>query len=280
MLRIEHPTLGTLELDDGDGYVTESVGLPMPNVRDVVDNRTDADGSYDQTAHYGARAITASVVMFPGLGISLEDRLDALRKFLHPGNRCTLSWVPVGEVDRRQLVVRAASHDVTLRDDCYVRTSVGWVAPEGVVQSSTLHSQVLTPTPLAEMGRVYDLAFPRQYPAGTGPATFNITNAGTAPAPWIGRMYGPCDNPKLVNQTTGQTLALTGLSLTVGQYVELNIANHTARLNGDPTLSLYHLVTLASAWWRLAPGVNVVAYQPTTFVGGAQAVIEWRDAWL
>ena len=284
MLLLVEDTLGTLDVDDGAAYITEALQLPLPEVRDVVRVKADAHGTWDQTAYVGARAVTASVVCFADDTVNVQERVDALRAYLRPSLRFALVWDDApGSGDRRRLTVRAASHDVTFSTLSYVRTSVALVAPGGLIESDVLHSLTILPAgPGAEPGRTYDLTFDRIYPTeGVTPVERLVVNAGSAATTaWVARLYGPCTNPVLSNETVDAQLAFTGLTLAAGVYVELDATAHTANLNSNPALSVYdRLDPAVSSWWPLVPGDNRISYAASTTGPGTQAVIEWRDAW-
>ena len=281
VLLLTHPDVGTLDLDDGTSYVTESLDLPLPVVRAVTDDRTEADGTFDQTRFMGARAVTAAVVCMAGPE-GLQPVVDAVRAFLHPSLRPALVWECLGG-GRRRITVRSASHDVTYEQPTYVATTLGFVAPGGLVESDDLHVVTIPAiTSLDAQGRTYNLTFNRVYPASPPIFGSAVPNAGSAAVwTWKARLYGPCTDPQLENLTAGRTLAFTGLTLLRGQYVELDCARHTARIDSDPELSVYNRLDItASVWWPLLPGTNMVRYRAASAEEGAFAEIEYRDAWL
>ncbi len=285
MLRFVHDALGTLDVDDGATYVTEEVEMPLPVVRDVAHVKADADGTWDQTAFVGARAVTLTVVALAEGAQDVQRRMDAIRAYLRPALRFALQWESApGSGDLRRLTVRGNSNDVTYKTPTFVRSSVGLIAPGGVIESEVLHSTTILPAGFGEEpGRTYDLTFDRVYPTeGTEPTEIIVHNSGSADvSTWLARLYGPCTNPTLENVTVGAELAFIGLTLAAGEYVELDTGAHSALLNGNPALSVYdRLSPVTSAWWPLVPGDNRVGFSAQSTGAGAQAVIEWRDAWL
>ena len=280
MLLLVDDTLGELDIDDHDRYWTESLSMPIPAVREITTNRTEADGAYDQTRFVGPRAVVASVLCLAD-DDGLQPVVDRMRAYLHPSRRFALVWECIGG-GRRRLVVRVASHDVTYENPDHVVTTLGLVAPGGLIESDELHSVIIpATTSLQAEGRRYDLTFDRVYPAGGGAAGVAVVNAGSAPVfGWVARMYGPCTDPALENLTTGQSLVFGGY-VERGYFIELDAAHRTALLNGDPTLSVYDRLDIAeSSWWPLLPGTNMIRFRPFDAQEGAQAEIEWRDTWL
>lgn len=130
--------------------------------------------------------------------------------------------------------------------------------------------------PTGVWGRRYD----RVYPASS-PVHALITNPGAVAVPWLARIYGPCTNPRLYNDTTGEGLLLTangGLTLAAGQYAELDAAARTITVGGSSRYD--RLDVAASDWWALVPGDNVIRLQPDLFSAGCVAEVDWRPAWL
>ena len=73
------------------------------------------------------------------------------------------------------------------------------------------------------------------------------------------------------NQTTGERLVFTGLTLLAGDWLEIDCRERTIRLNGLPAQSRYSLLDFpASSFLRLLPGVNTVRYYPVSFGDGAR----------
>jgi Siphovirus-type tail component, C-terminal domain len=130
--------------------------------------------------------------------------------------------------------------------------------------------------PTGLVGRGYD----RKYP----PADVNnviIVNPGDIAVPWVARIYGPCVNPALYNDTTGQGLVLSangGLTLDAGESVVLDSRNRTITVDGVTQYT--HLDVTRSSWWSLVPGDNTIRFAPAQFSGNAQCEFTWRHAWL
>jgi hypothetical protein len=60
-------------------------------------------------------------------------------------------------------------------------------------------------------GKIYPYTYPREYnPVAGGNA--NLVVAGQAPTPPVLRVYGYCTSPQIVLESTGETIALTGVT--------------------------------------------------------------------
>lgn len=110
--------------------------------------------------------------------------------------------------------------------------------------------------------------------AGGGHGTV-INNAGNAPSAPTVRLIGPLVNPDLTNLNTGQVISL-GMTVALGEYLDLNFAAHTVLLNG--TGNRYPQL-LRAEWWTLASGnTTVVLTADAGSTGTAQ--ITWSDSYL
>lgn len=132
------------------------------------------------------------------------------------------------------------------------------------------------PIPTGTWGRVYD----RDYPH-TEPPHVLVVNAGQAIVPWRAVIRGPCTNPRLINDTTGQ-----GLYLTVGNYTLLGdeavvLDSATKTIKTDDGANRYSKLDIAkSRWFDLVPGDNEIRFYPDTSSPGTVCDFTWREAWL
>lgn len=276
-----------LDLHPSLAWGLKLLDLGAPDVRDVVDDRSSADGTLDETAFHGARLVTLGGRVVDDGDRTAAEALDDLGYYAHPGRRPWLVYRLEGQSTRR-VRLRADQRSSPLTADQRKRLDwqASWRAPSGLLQSDVLH--VLSANPAeGEEGRSYDLTFDRSYPASLGLGTVEAVNAGNADADPVVRIFGPCTGPRVANDTTGLRLEFTaegGLSVADGDYVEVDLAQRTARLNGDPAQSRLRYLEYAdparSSWWTLTPGDNLVRFYPLTSSAPAQAEISWRDAWI
>jgi hypothetical protein len=281
--RLEAPGVETLLLNEAtnnlDVYDSD---FGFPEVRTVVEAAPDADGTVDTTALIGARTVTLRLWL-DSVPWATRQRLV---RFLHPKLRPTLFFrldedQPEMRVDLRgDLLSGNLPTLMQLADQRDVM--VQWVAPSGVLESADLYTVIATTGGAgAEVGRLYDLVYPRLYPASPVLGAATCTNAGTADAYPLIRIYGPCTDPVVTNDTAGRSLEFSGLTIDAGQFLEVDTRARTIRYNADPADSRYSkLVFPTSRWWTLAPGTNQVRFVPATGSGGASADIVFRDTYL
>jgi hypothetical protein len=278
---------GARTLDITDDLSKLDLGYPDP--RAVEDDRTQADGVEDTTAHHGARAVTAELFLLsserPGA------KIDALRAFCHPGKRPYLvvddeDWPGPRRV-RLRADAQSAPHESSLVGNRAV--AVSWRAPDGVMFSTDARDASVSPGG-GEIGRTYPLVYKRTrvYPAGGGLGTVRMEVGGTAPAQPISRLYGPFGGAGKrtgwANESTGERLEFDGLQVAAGDYVELDHRERTVRLNGntDAASNRYRFLDFSvSSWWALEPGQdNTLRFYPDVWNAPAQARIEAEDTWL
>lgn len=264
------------------GYYLRNLNLGDAETREIAENAPDADGTIDTTAHIGARAVSAEITVttVDGTG-TLHDLIARLRAYTHPRLRPTL-FVTDGDGPELQIALRRGTFDAPAGLE-HVRTvAAQWIAPAGVLESAELHTVLATNGGTGtEAGRLYDLVHPRVYPSSPVLGSALAVNAGTADAYPLLRIYGPCTDPVVVNDTAGRSLTFSGLTIATGQFLEIDTRARTIRYNADPADSRYSkLVFPTSRWWSLAPGENRVRFTPATGSGGAVTEIVYRDTYL
>lgn len=287
-LRLEAPGLDPLVIDVDAGYEGATLDLGDAVVRDVTEDAPDADGTIDTTQYVGARNVTLAVNV---TSASLWTTVQRLRAFTHPRLRPTLYVQQSAEAPLQQMTLRRSQWSDVIggseRANGYDQDSdravtVQWVAPLGILESADLNVATANASGGGvEGGRTYDKTFDFTYIGGSVIGETTVTNDGTVDAWPLLRVYGPCTDPVLRNQTLGLQLAFSGLTVNAGEFVEIDTRARTILYNGDPTNGRYQYLSFAtSAWWPLAPGENVIRFTPATYTAPSYLEITFRDAWL
>lgn len=288
MLVLSAPGLDPIDLDDhtAEGYICEEWTLGPPEIRDVVSNRTLANGVVDRTAYVGSRAVTLTIVAFPHEGRSVQAQIDRLQAFCRPDLRPTLSWRVDTDPDRSVVMRAAPGIDFSWQHWDYRRLGLAFVTVDPFVYDATETQRVLVPVG-AEQGRRYDEVttptnarqYDRTYPVSP-PSNVIAANPGTVPTHWRAVVYGPCTNPRIYNDTTGQGLELTnngGVTLAVGESAVFDTLTRTITVGG---VNRRDRLSFASQWWLLVPGENVIRFAPVTSAVPSQMELVWRGAHL
>lgn len=264
-----------------DGIFVSSMEVPSPEVREVVDLRTDDDGAWDTTALLGARACSIELLVTQGAR-AFEDQLT---RYLNPSLRPYLVIADDGWAQDRRLLLRVDQWSAPLTTDLprdARKIQVSWKAPDGIWEALDSVDETVLGDLATDTGRTYPKTYPWSYPTTDVAGAAIVTNAGAVPSHFTARLYGPCSGPALINETTGERIGfLSGLTLAAGEYVEIDTRAQTAHLLGNSSADrLNFLDFMNSSWWRLQPGDQQIRYAPLAGSSGTAAVITYRPAWL
>lgn len=241
-----------------------------PTAGQVVQKAGD-HGAYATPQWYGPRTITLTVQATA----RSQALRDVARAFLHQAipvsDLATLRWdepVPVQMGVRRSGPI--AETYMTLVDCVF---SVPLIAPDPRKYGTVLHTLAATQASPAA-GLAPPLTPPLTLPAGAGPMSVACTNAGSFETRPLVTINGPITSPAVVNQTTGQQVGFTGLSLTASDVLSVDFNAKQGTLNG-----VYRPADTSSSWWVLPPGTTTVQVTGTGTTGSTMTVA-WRDAWI
>lgn len=279
-VRLVEDALGELELEASSGYYVRKLDLGFPEVRAAAEPLVQADGSDDWTEHHGARAVSLDLVLAPIDATPVSTLLDDLRAFCHPGLRPWLYYTLDDGLPRR-MRLRADQQGGVFQRPGSLDLRAAWRAPDGVQESADLVTSIIPAATDEEPGTGFDWSFDLTFPEMTPRGAVNVTNLGNGYAVPVIRMYGPCENPKIENQTLDERIEFAGLTIAAGDYVEVDVRTTAIRLNGESALSRFDLVDWpVSTLFRLARGVNAVRYYPDVFSGASEALVLYRHTWL
>ena len=279
--RLEEPSLGTLLLDEDNGFIVQAVERTTPEPRQSSTPRVDADGEDDQTSRFGAAAVTVDLHVCAGPTGTVQQLTDRLRAYCAPARRPYLIYRPTDDDDERRILLSSGQAPTVLRYRTHMQARATWRAPDGVAEAAEAAEVSLNATATVELGVSFPLTFDVGFPGTPTIGASTLTNNGTvAVAPTI-RIYGPCTDPRIANETVGRALIFDGLDIAAGDYVDIDVKARTVRLNSEPAQSHYNQLDFAqSRWWALEPGTNEVRFYPVTAGDACVAEIRWRDAWL
>ena len=280
-LRLEADGLAPLPLNRLNGIVVGSYERTMPEVRVVSEPRTDAHGDIDRSEYFGGSLVTLSISIVPTPTLTKRQVQDRLNQFCRPSLRPYLYIDSEDDGDERRILLRADSFSGPLTIPTIKSVQYQWRAPEGVEEAAEATLVSVDATPGVEPGRSYPLVYPRVYATGSPLGTIDVDNTGIVPVYPIVRLYGPCTNPRVENQTNDQRLEFTNLILGAGEFIQVDTKERTVYLANNTTQSRYdRLVFEVSDFWALEPGVNTIRYYPEVFDVGCHADVEFHQAWL
>lgn len=135
----------------------------------------------------------------------------------------------------------------------------------GDVQEATVTLQAQTG------GYVTPYDLPVDWAIGSQPST--VSNSGTATVFPVIELRDESHNPRITNETTGETFALD-ISTEDGDVIIIDMSNRTVTLNGSNIMGNR---TDDSTWWGLTPGNNSIVLTSATSDDSVYAVIQWRN---
>lgn len=111
--------------------------------------------------------------------------------------------------------------------------------------------------------------------------TVDLNNQGDVDAPVLARMYGDVTTARIVNNTTGEALEISG-NIPATQYVEVSTAFGDKRIElvtiaSGARVSIMDRLNLAKPdFWTLRPGLNNVKFEADINVSG-RGELYWRQ---
>jgi len=239
-----------------------------------VVQRAGDHGAWAPPQWYGPRTITL-LVQATAQSQALRDVARAyLQQAIPVGSDSSLATLRWDEPVPVQLQVRRSGPIVetysTLVDVVF---SVPLVAPDPRKYSTVLHQLTATQASVAA-GLAPPLTPPFTLPAGAPPMAVACTNAGSFETRPVVSITGPLTNPAVVNQTTGQVVSFSGMTLAATDILAVDFAARQALLNG-----VYRPSDTTSSWWVMPPGTTTVQVTGTGATG-SQMTVAWRDAWI
>jgi len=294
----------TVLLDDmSNGYACESLDIGY-GVRDIVDNRPDADGADDRTQYLAPRTVTIAIHAVESASATQVDAIPRLfAPFMAPSARPELHFVldvpdvspTSGQTPERMLVVRAADFSWPIAGPYDRQIQLQFIAANPIMVDPNTGGETIAYAGATGLsGRTYNRTFPQTYPAGGGsPTTGLIESAGDIPVRPLLTIYGPIKQPTVTfnresdNATVGVIPFVAGYIIPAGSYVVVDTAAHTAYLNGNAAQSVLSSINWASLQWPVIPvlpdGANMVfTGDPSGGVssGVTQCQADWTDAFL
>ena len=255
-VRNAYLVLGSLVMpleDESAGYFCSSLDLGWPEVREVVNNRPDADGIDDRTRLMGARVVSADITALAGAGARIDEVAASFGPFMVPGARPVLHYV----LDRtsggeRTLTLRGSGYGAPIAGPFERDVQLQWVAADPIARDPVVNTATAWAGTGTTGGRTYNLTFPRFYPGNAGPAVAgHILGHGDTPIQPYLRIFGPITNPRVTFDTTGPPTAHSEVGLTeridAGHFVGIDTRMHTAYLDDDPTQSVLAFIAVGHA---------------------------------
>lgn len=277
--RLEREGVAPLELTPVNGFHVRNVDLGFPSPRTVIDDRPLANGTDDRTRFFGERVVTLDLLASG----PRQVKVDQLSPFLVPDGR---SFLYFDGPQPRRIRLRGRSRQAAFRLPNKQEIVVQWDAPDGVAETAFEVSRTVFASVGVSPGFTFDVTFDLAFPAASPSGRTNVPTSGNARCYPVAQLWGPCvfpriDNLQDVNDEGVPKQLAFDVSLSAGQYLEVDFRERTVLLNGNPAQNRYSTLDFAvSEWWTLGPGTNFVKYFPDSFSGNARAEMLYRCTFL
>lgn len=282
-LRLEDAQLGSLQIDNASGYILQTYNLGWPSVREVMQNKTDANGARDRTVLHGPRAFSVAVQLnSESSGVASAVLRDRLAAFAHPARRPVAYLQEAGDSRERLLRLRGTTVAVPMMHPLFNAMTVSWIVPSGVIESAARSTFRVNAADLTGAdGITFPITFPISWPTAIASGSGTLTTVGNADTPPVLRIYGPCTDPVVVHVEQEKQLAFTGLTIAAGQFLEVDVDRRTVLYQGNTNDPRYDTLDFSvSEWWQLLPGQQTIRFLPATSSPPSLVELEWADMWL
>lgn len=275
-----------------DPIACTSWDLGAPDVRITSTPRPGADGVDEGGGFLGSRTVTIELLIRgDGAGTTGGHDpywyADQLAAMCHPSRR------PVLAITRNSETSRGVTWYLGLRGNPWslpidrasaarLAMTLTFTAPAGMFESDLHQATSPTGNTIASTDWRFPATFPKGFGLTTGDLEVTCTIGGSGPVQPTVYINGPAVNPR-ISDDLGNIFAFTGLTLTSGQTVRIDMAAGTV-LVADPetgwtstSADVFHTVDFEdSTFWQWPVGTRKVALLSDT---GSFAVT-WRDRQL
>lgn len=256
----------------GVAWMLNSVaGDDGPGTAGQVVQQAGDHGGWATPQYYAPRTLTLTVTA-SAPSQALRDVARATMQQAVPVS--DLALLRLDEPIPKQMYVRRSGPLTEVRPVLTdVVFTIGLVAPDPRKYGTVLH-QLTANQGSGPAGLAPPWTPPITLPAGAPPMGVSASNAGSFETRPVVKITGPITAPAVVNQTTGQTVSFSALTLSSTDVLAVDFLNKQALLNGG-----YRTADLASSWWVMPPGTTGIRVTGTGGTGSSMTV-QWRDSWI
>ena len=266
--------------------VLEVTGLEdIPELRVQDDSAGYRDGMVTGRDFLSARVLTFKLqIMSDGVN-SMQTYLQQLKLYLveqQSGTSVLQFQLPNYGLRRVNARVRKRSIKV---DPLYVFgqsfADVQFYCPDPRIYDDALFSATFNPA--AALGRAYPRVYPLVYNTTTGSIgnVQTLTNNGNVTTYPTLTVTGPCSNPYIYNQTTGQFLSF---NVTLGAndvlYADTDSKAVTLSISGGTPAPARNLLVNGSSWFGISPGSTTISFTTGAYTSGSLMTMNYRSAYI
>jgi hypothetical protein len=135
-----------------------------------------------------------------------------------------------------------------------------------------------THLPLSTGGWTFPFTFPLTIASTVVSGTCSLVNPGNTNGPVTMRIDGPVTGPIITHRGTGAQLVLaSSLTLAAGEWLDIDMDNHTVLANGTASRNGY---ITQRGWSAFEKGANVWAFSAISYNPAALLTVTATPAWL
>lgn len=265
--------------------VVISSEFTSPRAREASHDRLGLSGKRDHSRLHDSSEFAASLKIQGDDDMSRYEYLDELKGFMAVHKRPYLYIQRDGWISERRCLLRGdgVSSVVARASGQWLDTSLRAILPDGVIEDNE-ETLVTLRSGVRNLGVSYPLDYPMGYTPADSPNSYSLTMLGNDfSQPWI-RVFGECTDPSFIITTPDDTteyFSMSGMSVPLGSYLDIDFVNRRVFLDGVPANSYYSKVDFTvSRWWSLEPGTNRLLFISTAPSVGCYAEVRYRNNYL
>ncbi|GLY43540.1 hypothetical protein Amsp01_095630 [Amycolatopsis sp. NBRC 101858] len=264
----------TIDTDGVEWWVTKEDGWSGgPGVRLELSDRPQRDGSFDAPSFRSARVITLEGTAIAPDEWVRERAKDRLAAVLADGSALTPLVVAERTVRRTAQVRLSSAIKIVDTTPVSFDWSIQVTAPDPLRYGDPHDATCGLPRPAR--GMAFPVRFPLVFGQGEG-GVLALVNSGTATVRPVWTITGPCDQPVIRNDSTGERMAFS-LSLAEGDVLTVDSAARTVFLG---EASRRAALLPRSKWFGLPPGSTTIGFEALDNTATGKLTAHWRDAWI
>lgn len=256
--------------------ITAVKGLDSAPYRETKRDHEGADGGFIDAEFETGREISLEGTIYDN-GTDMESYLDDLKENYAPV-QTPIPFYFITEGGAKRLVfVKPLGMEYdweTMRRIGMTVATFKMYAEDPRIYDSNEQTIPFTMGAIVTSGFSFNMTFNLSFGGVSAtPDGQYVTNAGNRPTPAFFTINGPVTDPIIVNDNTGTTLEFD-IDLALGEYLEVDTANHTVRLNGSTNRRNSLLVP---NWFLLDKGQTFLRFRGAA--GSGNMVLNFRNAW-
>ena len=254
-------------------------GLEYASTRVSSFNKAGEDGIFISNMFYGERRISIPGVIYGKVTDATYEqaRRDLITAFsIHKDSQgyllpLTLKFTTNDGVDFQ---VTGQAVNITVKRSAFYLAEymIDFLSDSIYIQKQSLTSVAITP--YVGGGFIVPFVLPVTFSAGSGGSVIVTNNGSTPNLPTI-VLTGPLTTPRLLNATTGFSMALN-MTLIAGDVVTIDMANRTI-IQGTSTNRMSTKSSDSEFWW-LDPGNNTIILTTGSSGDTGTATVQFRDS--